>query len=172
METESTIRLYSLDYGRARPTLRRGFVLRRTSSCRSCATLVPGGGAVLLPIYFFTLVAAVKYGWRAGLLTAVASPLVNALLFGMPGVAALPPILVKSVVLALVAGYAAQRLLRVSIPMLAGVVLAYQFAGTLFEWAFTRIVPMPPCGDFRMGIPGMLLQVAGGWAVLRYLLRK
>ncbi len=89
----------------------------------------------------------------------------------MPAVAVLPAILVKSVVLALVAGYAAQRLRSVSIPMLAGVVLAYQFAGTLFEWAFTGSFHAA-VQDFRMGIPGMLLQVAGGWAVLRYLLRK
>lgn len=171
METESTIRLYSLDYGRAKTYAAAGLCVAANVVVPQLCHLVPGGGAVLLPIYFFTLVAAVKYGWRAGLLTAVASPLVNALLFGMPGVAALPPILVKSVVLALVAGYAAQRLRSVSIPMLAGVGLAYQFAGTLFEWAFTGSFHAA-VQDFRMGIPGMLLQVAGGWAVLRYLLRK
>ena len=26
--------------------------------------------------------------------------------------------------------------------------------------------------DFRIGIPGMLLQIAGGYAVIRYLIRK
>ena len=171
METESTIRLYSLDYGRAKPYAAAGLCVAANVVVPQLCHLVPGGGAVLLPIYFFTLVAAVKYGWRAGLLTAVASPLVNALLFAMPAVAVLPAILVKSVVLALVAGYVAQRLRSVSIPMLAGVVLAYQLAGTLFEWAFTGSFHAA-VQDFRMGIPGMLLQVAGGWAVLRYLLRK
>ena len=39
--------------------------------------LVPSGGPMLLPIYFFTLVAAYKYGWKVGLLTAVASPQVS-----------------------------------------------------------------------------------------------
>ena len=37
--------------------------------------LVQLGGPTMLPIYFFTLVGAYKYGWRAGLLTALASPL-------------------------------------------------------------------------------------------------
>ena len=46
--------------------------------------LVPNGGLVWLPIYFFTLIGAYKYGWQVGLLTAVASPLLNSWLFGMP----------------------------------------------------------------------------------------
>ena len=66
----------------------------------------------MLPIYFFTLVGAYKYGWRTGLLTALASPLVNAALFGMPAVTALPAILVKSALLAGAAGYAARRFNR------------------------------------------------------------
>lgn len=39
---------------------------------------------MFLPIYFFTLVAAFRCGWKVGLLTAVLSPVVNCLLFGMP----------------------------------------------------------------------------------------
>ena len=62
--------------------------------------LVPQGGLRWLPIYFFTLIGACKYGWRVGLLTAVVSPLLNTVLFGMPAVAGLPAILLdrKSVV--------------------------------------------------------------------------
>lgn len=61
--------------------------------------LIPGGGLIFLPIYFFTLVAAFRCGWKVGLLTAVLSPLVNCLLFGMPPVASLPAILIKSLTL-------------------------------------------------------------------------
>ena len=66
--------------------------------------LIPQGGLIWLPIYFFTLIGAYKYGWRVGLLTAIASPVVNSLLFGMPLPAVLPSILIKSVLLALIAG--------------------------------------------------------------------
>ena len=55
--------------------------------------LMPQGGTKWLPIYFFSLVGAYKYGWKAGLLTAVASPLLNSWLFGMPMPAVLPAIL-------------------------------------------------------------------------------
>ena len=41
--------------------------------------MIPQGGLILLPIYFFTLVAAYKFGLRVGLLTALLSPLVNSL---------------------------------------------------------------------------------------------
>lgn len=63
--------------------------------------LVPLGGPTLLPIYFFTLIAAYKFGLRVGLLTAILSPVINHLLFGMPAAAVLPAILIKSGLLAL-----------------------------------------------------------------------
>ena len=88
--------------------------------------LVPSGGPMLLPIYFFTLVAAYKYGWKVGVLTAVASPLVNSALFAMPAPAVLPAILTKSLLLAAAAGFAARKFRRVSLLLLLGVVLFYK----------------------------------------------
>ena len=54
--------------------------------------LIPDGGKMFLPIYFFTLVASYKYGVKVGLMTAVLSPIINSLLFGMPAFALLPAI--------------------------------------------------------------------------------
>ena len=133
--------------------------------------LVPQGGVVWLPIYFFTLVGAYKYGWRVGLLTAVLSPVVNSLLFGMPLAAALPAILLKSVLLALLAGFIAHRYQRVSLPLLLGVVLGYQVLGTLGEWAMKGDFYLA-AQDFRLGLPGMALQVVGGYLVIKHLIRK
>ena len=129
------------------------------------------GGPTWLPIYFFTLVGAYKYGWRTGLLTAIASPAANALLFGMPAAAALPAILLKSVVLALVAGRTAARFRRASLLLLAGVVAAYQTVGTLGEWALTGDL-YAAMQDFRIGLPGMLVQLFGGWALINFVIRK
>ena len=128
--------------------------------------LIPQGGLIWLPIYFFTLIGAYKYGWRVGLLTAIASPVVNSLLFGMPLPAVLPSILIKSVLLALIAGVVAQRSRKVSILHLLGVVLAYQLLGTLGEWAIVGDLGVA-FQDFRIGVPGMLLQVIGGYLALR-----
>ncbi len=133
--------------------------------------LVPQGGMVWLPIYFFTLVGAYKYGYKVGLLTAVASPVVNSLLFGMPALAVLPAILLKSTLLAAGAGYAAYCFKKVTLPLLLGVVAFYQVLGTLGEWLIVGNF-YAALQDFRLGIPGMLLQVVGGYLFIKYLIRK
>jgi hypothetical protein len=54
---------------------------------------------------------------------------------------------------------------------LAGVVLAYQIAGGAFEWAFTGSFAAA-VQDFRLGVPGMLLQIVGGYLFIKYLLKR
>lgn len=133
--------------------------------------LVPQGGMTWLPIYFFTLVGAYKCGWRVGLLTAVLSPLVNSWMFGMPQPEVLPAILLKSVLLAMAAGYAAARFRKVSLLLLLAVVLAYQVLGTLGEWVMSGDMFLA-LQDFRMGLPGMALQVVGGYLFIKYVINK
>lgn len=128
--------------------------------------LIPDGGKMFLPIYFFTLIASYKYGVKVGLMTAVLSPIVNSLFFGMPALALLPAILIKSVVLALAASFVANKTQKVSIVNLLIVVLAYQFVGTLAEWAMTSSFYVA-IQDFRLGIPGMLLQLFGTYFLLK-----
>ncbi len=170
MQTTS-VKLYSLEYDNAKTYLAAAlFVVGNIALPQLCHT-VNLGGPTWLPIYFFTLVAAYKYGWRVGLLTAVASPLANALLFGMPAAAALPAILLKSALLAGAAGFAAARFKRASLALLAAVVLAYQAVGTLGEWAIAGSF-YAAVQDFRLGVPGMLVQVFGGWAFINCLIRK
>ena len=167
----TTIKLYSLGYDEAKTYLVASLFIVGNVVLPQLFHIVPKGGMIWLPIYFFTLVGAYKYGWRAGLLTAVLSPIVNSLLFAMPMAAALPAILLKSVLLAMSAGYVAQRFRSVSIPLLIAVVLMYQVVGTLGEWAMSGSL-MQALQDFRIGIPGMLLQVVGGYAVIKYIIRK
>jgi thiamine transporter ThiT len=128
--------------------------------------LIPDGGKMFLPIYFFTLMASYKYGVKVGLMTAVLSPIVNSLFFGMPALALLPAILTKSVVLALTASFVANKTQKVSIVNLLIVVLAYQCVGTLAEWAMTSSFYVA-IQDFRLGIPGMLLQLFGTYFLLK-----
>ena len=163
---ESTTKLYSLNYTSATTYLFALLFIVGNIALPQLCHLVHLGGPTMLPIYFFTLVGAYKYGLKVGVLTAVLSPLVNSALFGMPAVAVLPAILAKSVLLAVAAGYMARRFHRITIPALLGVVLAYQVAGTLIEWALVGNFYLA-AQDFRIGIPGMLLQVFGGYALLK-----
>lgn len=163
---ESTTKLYSLNYTSATTYLFALLFIVGNIALPQLCHLVHLGGPTMLPIYFFTLVGAYKYGLKVGVLTAVLSPLVNSALFGMPAVAVLPAILAKSVLLAVAAGYMARRFCRITIPALLGVVLAYQVVGTLIEWALVGNFYLA-AQDFRIGIPGMLLQVFGGYVLLK-----
>ena len=127
--------------------------------------LMPNGGKIFLPIYFFTLIASYKYGVKVGLLTAILSPIINSLIFGMPEIVLLPAILTKSVVLAITASFIANKTHKISIVKLLIVVLTYQCIGTLIEWAMTSSLYLA-VQDFRLGIPGMALQVVLTYCVL------
>ena len=170
MQTTS-IKLYALNISQAKTYVVAVLFILGNIALPQLCHLVPQGGMILLPIYFFTLIGAYKYGWKVGLLTAVLSPVINHLLFGMPAAAVLAPILVKSTILALTAGYIATRYSKVTIALLAVVVLTYQIAGGLFEWAWTGSLAAA-LQDFRLGLAGMALQIFGGYAFIKYLIRK
>lgn len=170
MET-TALKLYSLDYRNAKTYLTASLFIVGNIVLPQLCHLIPDGGISLLPIYFFTLIAAYKYGWKVGLLTAVFSPLVNFLLFGMPMASVLPAIMFKSVLLAVAAGVTAKKYQCISIALLIMVVLFYQIIGILGEWVLTGSF-YTAIQDFRMGIPGMLLQIFGGYLFIKYLMRK
>ena len=50
-------------------------------------------------------------------------------------------------------------------------VLAYQVAGTLGEWMMSGDFLLA-AQDFRMGLPGMALQVVGGYLLVKYVIYK
>lgn len=168
---QTTIKLYALPYRNAKTYLAAFLFILGNLVMPQLFHLIPQGGMIWLPIYFFTLVGAYKYGWKVGLLTAVLSPLANFALFGMPDVAVLPAILLKSVLLAIAAGYAASHFKKASLGLLVGVVLAYQFVGTLGEWVVNGSFWLA-IQDFRIGVPGMLLQIFGGWVFINKILDK
>lgn len=164
-------RTYSLSLRSAQTWLLAGLFVVGNIALPQLCHLVPQGGLMLLPIYFFTLVAAYKYGFGVGVVTAVLSPVINSLLFGMPAAAMLPIILVKSLLLAGGAALVARRMGRVTVLALVAVVLGYQVVGSLAEWAMTGSLTAA-MQDFRLGLPGMALQVVGGYAVIKYLLNN
>ena len=170
MET-TTVKLYSLDYSNSKTYLAALLFVVGNMALPQAFHLVPQGGITWLPIYFFTLIGAYKYGWKVGLLTAVASPLVNSWLFGMPPATVLPAILLKSTLLAGAAGMAAYRFQRVSLGLLFAVVMVYQIIGTLGEWAMGDSF-YDAIQDFRIGLPGMALQIVGGYLFIKYVIRK
>jgi len=168
---EHSIKLYSLSLREAKTYLFAILFVAGNIVLPQVVHLVPGGGLTWLPIYFFTLIAAYKYGIRVGLLTAVLSPLMNSALFGMPAVAVLPAILVKSVLLAVAASYFAHKAGKISLLAILAAIAAYQILGSAIEWAMTGSFAIA-VQDFRIGIPGMLVQLFGGYFVLKLLWKR
>lgn len=169
--TTATVKLYSLGWREMRTYLFALLFIAGNIVLPQLCHLIPQGGLMLLPIYFFTLIAAYKFGLRVGLLTAVLSPLINSALFGMPAAAVLPVITIKGVLLAAAAAWMASRSKGASLTALVAVVLGYQLAGGAIEWAMTGSVASA-LQDWKLGWPGMLLQAVGGWLVINSLLRK
>jgi hypothetical protein len=164
----TTAKLYSYSLHNTRTYLFATIFVVGNLLLPQLAHLVPQGGFIFLPIYFFTLIAAYKYGIHVGLLTALLSPLVNSLLFGMPPVALLPAIIIKSAILAIAAAMAAKHFGKVSLFGILLAILAYQVIGTGVEWAMTQNF-LIAIQDFRIGLPGMLIQLIGGYVVLKAL---
>lgn len=143
------------------------FVLGNIAVPQLCH-LIPQGGLILLPIYFFTLVAAYRYGIVAGMLTALVSPIINHLLFAMPPLSVLPILLIKSSLLAIFASLIAKRVGKVSLGAVALAVVGYQLVGTLFEWPMTGSLT-EAFQDIRIGYAGLMIQVFLGYFVLKTL---
>ena len=165
---EKEIRLYNLGFSEVKTYLFSALFVAGNILLPQLCHLVPDGGHIFLPIYFFTLIASYKYGMKVGLLTAVLSPAVNSLLFGMPAAAAVSGIMIKSIFLAVSAAWIAEKSSKVSLWTILAVVLSYQFFGTMVEWLMEGSL-IAAATDFRMGIPGMLIQLFGGWFLIRKL---
>lgn len=167
----NTIKLYNLQFNSVKTYVFTLAFVVGNLLLPQLAHLIPNGGPTLLPIYFFTLIAAYKYGIRAGLLTAILSPIINSLLFGIPAIQVLPVILIKSTLLATFAAVLAQRTGKINIMILSVVVLSYQIIGSFFEWLLSTSFTLA-LQDFRIGFPGMILQILGGFIVLKLLAKR
>lgn len=168
---ETSVKLYSLSFSNVKTYLFVFLFVAGNIALPQVCHLVPVGGPTLLPIYFFTLIAAYKFGIRVGLLTALLSPVINHLLFAMPTAAVLPAILIKSGLLATAAALMAHYTKKVSLATLLGVVLAYQVVGTSIEWIIYGDFFLA-VQDFRIAIPGMLIQWFGGYALLKAIAKQ
>ncbi len=164
---EANVRLYSLDYDEAKTYLWATVFVACNLILPQVFHLIPQGGVIFSPLSLVILAGAYKFGWKTGLLAALASPLVNHAITGMPAWEVMPVMTLKLAVLALVAGFAAQRFKTVSLPLLIGVVLASLAIGCLGEFILTGGIAAT-IADFTIGWPGLLLQVFGAWLILKF----
>ena len=121
---------------------------------------------MLAPLSLVIMVGAYKFGWKPALIAAALSPLVNHYATGMPAWGILQVMTVKFIILALVAGLAAQYYRKATLPILVGVVLTAELLGGLGELALTGGIAAT-IADFAIGWPGLILQVAGTYLLVK-----
>lgn len=164
---ETTARLYILNYDEVRTYLWATLFVACNLLLPHLFHLIPQGGIIFAPLSLVILAGAYKLGWRVGLLAALASPLVNHLLNGMPAWDVMPVMTLKLAVLALVAGLTAQYFKKVSLILLTGVVLASILIGGLGELTISGSL-VATLQDVTIGWPGLLLQIAGTYLICKY----
>lgn len=164
---EANVKLYAYNYAEAKTYLWAMAFVACNLILPQVFHLIPQGGIIFAPLSFVILAGAYKFGWKTGLLAALASPLVNHAITGMPAWGVMPVMTLKLAVIALVAGLAAQRFKIVSLPLIIAVVLISMVLGALGELAITGGIAAT-ISDVTIGWPGILLQVFGTWLILKY----
>ena len=163
---ETNIRLYTLNYTEVRTYLFAALFVACNIALPQLFHLIPQGGIIFAPLSLVILAGAYNLGWKTGLLAALASPLVNHLLFGMPAWSVMHVMVIKLATLAIIAGVTAQHYKKVTIPLLITVVLISEVIGGLSELLLTGGVSAT-IADFTIGWPGLLLQVFGTYVLLK-----
>ncbi len=164
---ERSVKLYSLQYADIKTYLFATLFIVGNILLPQLFHSIPRGGQIWLPIYFFTLLGAYKYGWKVGLIVALLSPLGNYLLFGMPAIVMLPVVLFKSTILALLAGAVAYYK-NLSVLALVFVVAMYQVIGALGEWFILEDILLV-LRNISNSTPGMCMQIIGCYLFVKYL---
>ena len=162
---EASVKLYTLNFDEARTYLWAALFVVSGMVLPQVFHLIPQGGIIFSPLSLVILAGAYKFGWKTGLMAAVATPLVNNLVFGLPAWGVLQVMMVKLVILALVAGLTAQWFNKVTLSLLIGVVLASEALGALAELLLTGGIAAT-IQDFTVGWPGLLLQVFGTYLII------
>ena len=125
-------------------------------------------GQVFLPIYFFVLIGAYKFGWKVGIITAIFSVFLSFAMTGMPMLTILPFVIIKGILLALTASFLARKNGKLSIFNMLLIILSYQLLGFLTVYLFTHNFILS-AEDLLLGYPGLLLEIIGGYILLKFI---
>ena len=154
--------IYELKLNKAEAYMKAALFVAANIALPHLFHLIPGGGVMFLPIYFFTIIAAMRYGWQLGLLTAVMTPLMGNLIFGAPVAAMIPDMLLKGAILSASAALAVKKMGTTFAASFCAVLGAWLFVG-LFEWPFTGAAYA--FQDLVTGVPGLILMIVGSYLV-------
>ena len=130
-------------------------------------------GPTFLPMHIFVLIAGLLFGWRAGLIVGLLTPLASYAISGMPVPAILPQIIVELSIYGLAAGMLRERFnLRLVWSLLGAMVagrlalylavlVIYQLSGSVNSPLGLEANPFLAIGSvIKQGWPGIAIQLS------------
>ena len=130
------------------------------------------GGPTFLPMHIFVLAAGLLFGWRAGLIVGLLTPLASNVISGMPVLQILPQIVVELSAYGLVAGILREKLhLRViwsllgamiggRLALFLAVLITYPILGESYSLLEVEASPLLSLWSvIRQGWPGIVIQL-------------
>ena len=116
-------------------------------------------GMMFLPIYFFSLMAGLKYGWKAGVVVGLFSGIVSYALTGMPPLEVLGSVVAKGMLIGLASGVLLEKS-KIRQPFVVAflAIVVAQALGLLYMLAIGNPSPMA-LSDLQVGYPGLILQL-------------
>ena len=128
-------------------------------------------GPTFLPMHIFVLLAGLLFGWRAGLIVGLFTPLVSYGISGMPPLTVLPQIVVELACYGLVAGILREKLHLHAIWSLLGAMIAGRLIllltvlilsgfGAIYNPLGAEVSPFAAAWSVvKQGWPGILIQL-------------
>ncbi len=130
-------------------------------------------GATYLPMHIFVLMAGLLFGWRAGLIVGLLTPISSYAVSQMPAAAILPQVTIELATYGLVAGLLRERfnlkavwsllgaMAAGRIALFATVSVVYLFAGSANSPLGVAATPWSAVWSaIQQGLPGILIQLA------------
>lgn len=130
-------------------------------------------GPTFLPMHIFVLIAGLLFGWRAGLVVGLFTPLISYLVSGMPVARILPQIVIELCAYGLVAGILREKfnlravwsllgaMIAGRLALLIGVVVMYFALGGFYSPLGAEASPfLSVWSSIKQGWPGMVVQLA------------
>jgi len=126
-----------------------------------CHIIYPLAGPTFLPLFFFVLLAGILFGWRAGILVGMLTPLMSYGLSGMPLPPVLPRIITEAAVYGLAAGLLRGYCRFGVITSLVGAIIAGRLAAFVL---MALTLDLSHSANLawqatKMGWPGIVLQL-------------
>lgn len=113
-------------------------------------------GPKFVPMHFFVLIAGFLFGWRAGMMTGVISPMLSYGITHMPPIAILPETMLELAAYGFAVGVLREKNFNILTALLSAMILG-RLARFFFVLAFG--LQTDPLKYFQASLPGIILQI-------------